>query len=482
MVRTWLTKDIIFPFIVGLRGYKYSKMYRELIAFENLPLLEQRKVQWENFINILEHCRQHVPYYKRKFHDFPEEIKDFSDLVKVPILTKKDIEANFPDQITAENISKDDWEYHATGGTTSRLICITDKQTRHIQMARNLCVHHFSGKCYLGRKRLSVPPDICSIVCGARKSEREIVLDKIKKILKEENKLYNLMVSLRWSIWPIFHKFTFREKELPSFGPEGTSLGVKELDFYIEQIGRCKPYMLTALPTYLHMLAYHIKENGLTPPSVRVIKPMGASASPKVKQFIGQTFKCDAFEHYGSHEFDGIASECNAHQGLHICMSDFIVEIVKDGRHAAEGELGHILITDLKNKVMPFIRYKIGDVGRFYKSKCSCGRESVRITVEGRLQDLIVAPNGKAFTGDFFQDFFLDYPYVKFFQLNQKAKERFELLLVPANKQVEQQKMITDLKKHLGPVQIDCYEVKSIIPEVSGKFRHVKSTTYEDFK
>jgi phenylacetate-CoA ligase len=208
---------------------------------------------------------------------------------------------------------------------------------------------------------------------------------------------------------------------------------------------------------------------------------MGASVSPKIRDFIACVFACAAFEEYGTHEFAGIAAECEAHNGLHVCMSDFIVEIVKNGRHAAEGELGHILITDLKNRVMPFIRYKVGDVGRFYASKCSCGRESIRVFVEGRIEDLVVAPNGRALTGDFFQDFFFNQTDVRFFQLNQKAQDRFDLLLVPTNGVCDHQRIVTALKEHMGPVQVDCFDVKSIRPETSGKFRYVKSTSYEDF-
>jgi len=174
MIRTWLTKDVIFPFVVGLRGYKYNKMYRELLAFENLTLLEQKKVQWDNFLKILEHCRQHVPYYRRRFQDISEDLKGFTDMVKMPILTKNDIEANFPDQITAENISKADWEYYSTGGTTSRLICITNKDTSHIHMARELRTNDLAGKCCLGKKRMGIPPDVCSIACGARKAKRRL--------------------------------------------------------------------------------------------------------------------------------------------------------------------------------------------------------------------------------------------------------------------------------------------------------------------
>jgi phenylacetate-CoA ligase len=481
MVRAWFTREVVFPLVVGIRGYPWNRLYREMTALEYRPLAEQRKIQWENFLHLYEFVRAHVPYYERKYHGLPATLESVSDLTTLPILTKRDIEANFPDQITAENSPKDDWEYHATGGTTSRLICITDKTTRHIHMARELWSYDVAGKCYLGRKRLGIPPDICSIACGARKSDRDKVLDRIKAVLKGKDKLYNLMVFLRWSLWPVFHQLTYRHRELPSFGSDGTSLKESDLDFYIHEIGKSRPYVLKALPTYLHVLAHHIKENNLVAPPVAIVKPMGASVSPKVRDFIQQVFACDFFEDYGSHEFSGIAAECDAHDGLHVCMSDFIIEVVRDGRHAEEGELGHILITDLKNTVMPFIRYRIGDVGRFYASKCSCGRESVRISLEGRIEDLIVAPNGRVFTGDFFQDFFFLQPDVRFFQLNQQARNRFELLLVPTNGECDRQRIVTDLQEHLGSVQVDCYQVKSIKPEVSGKFRYVKSTTYEDF-
>jgi phenylacetate-CoA ligase len=481
MVRTWLTRDVIFPLVVGVRGYPWNRAYRELTAFDYRPLAEQRKMQWENFVHLFESVCTHVPYYERKFRGFAGTLKSLSDLVALPILTKRDIETHFPDQITANNISRDEWEYHATGGTTSRLMCVTDRAIRHIHMARSLRSLDIAGRCYLGRKRLTIPPDVCSITCGARRNEKEILLDKIKKIVKGKNRVYNLMVALRWSLWPVFHKVAFREKDLPSFGPDGTSLGEKELDFYVGQIAKYRPYVLRALPTYLQILAHHLRDHDLAAPPLAIVKPMGASVSPKVRDFICQEFACTAYEDYGTHEFSGVASECEAHDGLHICMSDFIVEIVKDGRHAAEGELGHILITDLKNQVMPFLRYKVGDVGRFYTRKCSCGRESMRIFVEGRLEDLVVAPNGRALTGDFFQDFFFEQPDVRFFQLNQKAKDRFELLLVPANGACDHQRIVAALKEHLGPVQVDCFDVKSIRPEASGKFRYVKSMTYEDF-
>jgi len=48
----------------------------------------------------------------------------------------------------------------------------------------------------------------------------------------------------------------------------------------------------------------------------------------------------------------------------------FLVEIVRDGQPVGDGELVHLLITDLSNHAMPCIRYGIGDVGQIRHIPC----------------------------------------------------------------------------------------------------------------
>jgi phenylacetate-CoA ligase len=211
---------------------------------------------------------------------------------------------------------------------------------------------------------------------------------------------------------------------------------------------------------------------------------MGASTSPALKAFIGETFRSQVYEDYGSHELGGVAAECEAHAGYHVAMSDFVVEVVRDGRPAREGELGHILITDLRNTVMPFIRYQIGDVGRLYREPCPCGRESFRVAVDGRLQETIVTPAGEALTGDFFQDFFHREAGVKHFQINQKRRNKLEVLLVGKRngERIDEDSVARRLGEHVGEMRLKLFTVKGITPEASGKFRHVKSTSFSDFR
>ncbi|MFC2092177.1 phenylacetate--CoA ligase family protein [Elusimicrobiota bacterium] len=452
------------------------------MKFEKLPLDEQKKIQWQNFQDIFKYCRESIPYYKEKYQNINSDIKDFYDLNRVPILTKKDIEKNYPDRITMQTDDKADWEHHATGGTTDRLICVSNKDLRYHIYARGLRTMNIAGKCYPGRKRMVIPADVCSITCGSRKSEKEMLWDDLMSVISDKPKiLKNFYSFIKKNQWRLLSMMIFREKELPSFGPDGTGLEDEKLEYYIREISRYEPYLLRGLPTYLHMLAHFIEDNNFELPKINVIKPMGSSASPGIKAFLGNVFKCDVFEDYGSHEFGNIASECEAHAGDHIAMSEFIVEIVRGDRHAKEGKLGNIIITDLKNRVMPFIRYQIGDVGRFYKTKCTCGRESIRVTVEGRLQDLIITNDGKEYTSDHFRDFFLNYEGVRYFQLIQETREKIQVLIVQdKNKKFNKNDLMKILKSIFGEIQIRINIVKRIQPEASGKFRFVKSCSYMD--
>ena len=61
-------------------------------------------------------------------------------------------------------------------------------------------------------------------------------------------------------------------------------------------------------------------------------------------------------------EGEGCEGECEAHDGHHVVAEGYIVEILRDGKPALPGEIGEVVITDLNNYCMPFLRYRIGDL------------------------------------------------------------------------------------------------------------------------
>ncbi len=208
---------------------------------------------------------------------------------------------------------------------------------------------------------------------------------------------------------------------------------------------------------------------------------MGSSVSPEMRRAIERAFTGRYREDYGSAEFGDMACDCPQQSGLHLFMDLFVIEIVRHGRPARDNELGKVLVTDLTNRAMPFVRYEIGDVGRLTSEPCPCGRASPRIVVEGRWQDTLVADTGEVFTNDRVMDFFYPRPDVQDFQLVEKRPRNFELLVVPPQGvTLEVDRLTRETRSFLGQdAVVKVFPSKTIRPEESGKFRFVKSCTYE---
>lgn len=112
---------------------------------------------------------------------------------------------------------------------------------------------------------------------------------------------------------------------------------------------------------------------------------------------IEEALGCRVLERYGSWETGMIAHQCPEEQSYHVSAETVLIEIVRDdGRAAAPGEIGHILVTQLRNDAMPLLRYRIGDLAIPTEAeRCSCGRRLPLLgTLVGRSNELLRAGDG----------------------------------------------------------------------------------------
>ncbi len=186
------------------------------------------------------------------------------------------------------------------------------------------------------------------------------------------------------------------------------------------------------------------------------------------------------FETYGCREFMLIASECEAHDGLHQSMENLLVEIVDEkGQAVAPGQLGQVAITDLHNYGMPLIRYLTGDLAVAHKgsSRCACGRGLLRLSsLEGRQSDLLRGSDGQGIPGLVFNAIFASLGgKVEQFQAVQRRDGRIDLKVVPGPEfddgVVEGLK--SRLHPYLGQLPLSIRVVQSIPALPSGKRRYV---------
>ena len=81
--------------------------------------------------SLLEHARKKVPFYRDRIPVSTGETSSLGRLSHVPVLSKDDVEVNFPDAITDGSDSAD-WRMMSTRGTAQRLVTVQDLSLIHI--------------------------------------------------------------------------------------------------------------------------------------------------------------------------------------------------------------------------------------------------------------------------------------------------------------------------------------------------------------
>jgi phenylacetate-CoA ligase len=165
-----------------------------------------------------------------------------------------------------------------------------------------------------------------------------------------------------------------------------------------------------------------------------------------------------------------IAGECEQRRGLHINAENLVVETQGD-----DGEPSEILVTDLHNYGMPFVRYGTGDMGTIRAASCRCGRGLPMLeSIEGRLLDSIRTSDGRTVPGEFFPHLLKEVPEFAQYRVEQRSLDHVVISAVLTQPLSEQSRAL--LRHEIGKVlgTSTRWEVQSVseIPKLrSGKRR-----------
>jgi phenylacetate-CoA ligase len=161
-----------------------------------------------------------------------------------------------------------------------------------------------------------------------------------------------------------------------------------------------------------------------------------------------------------------------------VSAENLVVEVLKeDGTGCSPGESGEIVVTDLNNRAMPLIRYRLRDFAEV-GGPCPCGRGLPALTrVWGRAYDLVSTPLGRRYHGEFFMYLFEDLRAaglgVDQFQVVQEGVDDLEVRVVQSKPvSPEQERMIESrLAGALDGMRVRISQVQRIEREASGKLR-----------
>jgi len=199
----------------------------------------------------------------------------------------------------------------------------------------------------------------------------------------------------------------------------------------LAQLIRLQPRYIYNFPTVMMMIARIVEAERVDLRPEGIICH-GELLAPPIRDEIARVFRCPVWNQYGAQEVNRVAWDCELHDALHVEADTVHVEAVDDeGDVLSPGVSGRLLVTGLRNRLMPLIRYAIGDEGMTVAGRCACGRGLPRIALtEGRADDILTLADGRRLGPRVLAPRVERLPGIRQYRLTQHAPDRFELTVV----------------------------------------------------
>jgi len=436
-------RHLWLPFFDGvLKGRKTLTHWRGLEESQWWPRERLEEFQLHALKRLLKHAEVTCPYYRERYSESglqSESLTSPGDLERWPLIQRETIlehRMEMRSEVSYQLISK------STGGSSGTPLHFDldtgSNDRRTAQMYRG---YGWAGGAP-GTKQLHVWGAPLSTVPGWKRAKMRL------------------------------HQWLDRKQILNCF-----DFTPENLRKHLTTWNRYRPEVVVAYTNPLYEFARDLEREGLIPFAPKSVIVGAEKLHDHQRETIERVFQTKVFETYGSREFMLIGAECERHSGLHLSLENLFVEIVDDaGNPTPHGEEGNVVITDLFNYGMPFIRYVNGDRAVAGWEMCPCGRGLPLLKkVTGRQLDILRTPDGRRVPGEFFPHLVKDYPGIRRFQVVQKKLDTIEVRIVAAgwNEDLER-RFLDEIREGVGEVVgIDLQKVEEIPLTAMGKLKVV---------
>jgi len=399
----------------------------------------------EATLKVVQHAYRHVPFYRKRYDEQgirPEDIKGLDDFSKLPVVTRQEVIDNWREMID-ERQSLDSLTKYGSGGSTGAPVT----------------TYHSSEEAYKSWALEMVSFSVQGIPYGTR-------MVRLWGAPQDVAKFRGFRGTIRASLQ--------NDYMLNAFVMDAPLMGE-----YVKRINRLKPYAILAYPEAADLLARYILENELSIHSPRAIVTSAGVLLPTYRENITTAFGCPVLDRYGCREAGVVSYQCPQQQGLHIFPIGAHVEVVRDGDPVPTGVDGHVLLTPLRRRAMPLIRYDIGDVGRLLEQGCSCSLSWPTMEVSvGRTSDILVTSGGGLVAGSGLTTYMANVEGLRSYQIEQAEDHSVTVKIVTDERFTAgaEETIHQKLAGVLGQdIPLTFVHADSIPPTRSGKVRPIVS-------
>lgn len=421
------------------------------------PREKNLKLQEKRLRKLVDYARKYSPFYRSLYSGIGEEYK----LTDLPPVIKPQMMASFDDVLTDRNINMkriDDF--------TSNLDNIGHK------IDDKYLVFKTSGSTGIPAVILydDNAIDVSSAVAAFRTFARA---EDLKSFLKHGKKTAGVFADYGFYLACGMSKYL--QLKMPH---QNTKININvnaPEEEIISRLNDFRPAMLSGYPSNLALLA-DFKELDIHPD---VVITGGELLTDEIRNKLEKRFSCYVQTHYSCTEGGEIACECSE-KHLHINEDWIIFEPVdKNNNPVPCGVMSDkVLITNLANRIQPFIRYELTDRVIVHDERCKCGRTSYWVEVEGRTDDILEFEGDVRIAPMSLYKILEEVPGVRRFQLVQRASDKVELKLIADDKKTSfefAKKALSDFitEKGVKSIHIIMSDEDPVADKVSGKYKHI---------
>ncbi len=404
-----------------------------------------QETQFERLRQQLLYCEKNVPYYKALFKDIgiePAALRDLHQLERLPYLTKAIAREHHSALRGQAYLGKDVQKSFSSGSTGEPFATFFDTLSWY-------------RKKYLVKLR-------ARFACGMALRERVAILecDEADSIARRNSNTWLQDQLLKVRVFSLYEEPAILLDQLREFAPQN----------------------IYAYPSHLLELA---QADLTAEPLIAGVKRLFTSSeflSQGLKTRLEARYQAEIYDHYGSTEFKEIAWQCPEQGWYHINHEDVICEVVNE-HGPVLNEPGEVVVTDLRNKAMPLLRFKLGDLAVKSNTPCGCGYSGDSIKpLGGRSSDYFVFEGGQEISPYRFTMAIEAVQGMLQYQLVQLGVNSIQVNIVWRNDELAAQ--ADDVREHIlhvlneagvqSNVSIDVRRCQSINNEENGKFKVVK--------
>lgn len=446
-----------------------ARTYAMLRKSEHLPREALRKIQLVRLRKVIEHAYTAIPFYTKRFKEIglePGDITRIEDIKIIPPLNREEvidyarqmIDVKFEKAVTeAERIMAPpgqpipfgNFRRHrlvrntSSGSTGAPTVFYEDGSVSALNWA-----HDFRLRSWFG-------------IAPAEKEARMIRISP------------DYVPRAAVNVW---RKLLWNQCILP-----GVNLGEENYAYCAHVLAQFRPAVIWGFTSALVGLAEYLQSKGQSYPewTPRLLIGWAAPLHEHERKTLAEAFDCPSTNVYGSREVGHVAGKCPEGR-FHLNDEYLLVEAEENADYVEDSASGELLVTSLLPGPMPFIRYRMGDIGAISSDSCPCGR-TLRILSEllGRTGEIFITKNGRMISPNFWCRTFMD-PKTNY------AVRRFQVIYTHSKdlriRIVRSANYTQDTETYLRRVlernfnhdtRIDFEYPQDIAPLISGKYQMV---------